>query len=470
MVLFCGSGSTGAIDTLIRVLDLGRSGRPVVFIGPYEHHSNELPWRESVADVVTIGEDADGRPDLEQLEHELRRHAGRALKIGSFSAASNVTGIITDVEGTARLLHAHGALSFWDYATAGPYLPIDMAGKDAVFLSPHKFVGGPGTPGVLVVKRALLRNAVPSVPGGGTVLFVSPNGHAYHPDPEIREEGGTPAIVESIRAGLVFGLKEEIGVEEIRRREQDFARRALASWARNPNIDILGDTATERLPIVSLGIRHPPRLLHGNFVVALLSDLFGIQARGGCFCAGPYVHRRYGIDDDFSEGMAAQCAAGQLGAKLAFARLGFNYFISEAVFQYILEAVHLLADHGWKLLPAYRSIPPPVRGATATPRPRRRSPTRSSRAARSSPTACSRVTSPRLGGSWRRPTPPRHPRSRATSQSALIPHAAPTPRSARSSSGFGGSPCPVRRDEHPGPRPRHPRRPRRHRGHHPVRP
>ena len=217
VVLFCGSGSTGAIDTLTRVLDLGRSGRPVVFIGPYEHHSNELPWRESVADVVTIGEDADGRPDLEQLEHELRRHAGRALKIGSFSAASNVTGIITDVERTARLLHAHGALSFWDYATAGPYLPIDMAGKDAVFLSPHKFVGGPGTPGVLVVKRALLRNAVPSVPGGGTVLFVSPNGHAYHPDPEIREEGGTPAIVESIRAGLVFELKEEIGVEEIRR-------------------------------------------------------------------------------------------------------------------------------------------------------------------------------------------------------------------------------------------------------------
>ena len=357
VVLFCGSGSTGAIDTLTRVLDLSRSGRPVVFIGPYEHHSNELPWRESVADVVTIGEDADGRPDLEQLERELHRHADRALKIGSFSAASNVSGIITDVDRTARLLHAHGALSFWDYAAAGPYLPIDMTGKDAVFLSPHKFVGGPGTPGVLVVKRALLRNAVPSVPGGGTVLFVSPHGHAYHPDPEIREEGGTPAIVESIRAGLVFELKEEIGVEEIRRREQDFARRALASWADNPNIEILGDTGTERLPIVSLGVRHPPRLLHGNFVVALLSDVFGIQARGGCFCAGPYVHRRYGIDDDFSEGMAAQCAAGQLGAKLAFARLGFNYFISEAVFQYILEAVHLLADHGWKLLPAYRFDP-----------------------------------------------------------------------------------------------------------------
>ena len=291
VVLFCGSGSTAAIDTLIRVLELERRGRPVVFIGPYEHHSNELPWRESVADLVTIGEDADGRVDPDHLERELRRHADRPLKIGSFSAASNVTGIITDVDRVSRVLRRYGALSCWDYATAGPYLPIDMAGKDAVFLSPHKFIGGPGTPGVLVVKRALLQNRVPSVPGGGTVLFVSPDGHSYDPDPVIREEGGTPAIVESIRAGLVFALKEQVGAEEICRREQTFARRALAAWSRNPNIEILGNTTSERLPIVSLGVRHRGRLLHHNFVVALLSDLFGIQARSGCFCAGPYLHR-----------------------------------------------------------------------------------------------------------------------------------------------------------------------------------
>ena len=220
VVIFCGSGSTAAIDTLIRVLELHRRERPVVFIGPYEHHSNELPWREAVTDVVTIREAADGRLDIDHLEHELRRHANRPLKIGSFSAASNVTGIITDVDRAAAVLHRHGALSCWDYATAGPYLPIEMAGKDAVFLSPHKFIGGPGTPGVLVVKRALLRNRVPSVPGGGTVLFVSPDGHTYDPDPATREEGGTPAIIESIRAGLVFALKEEIGAEEIRRRER----------------------------------------------------------------------------------------------------------------------------------------------------------------------------------------------------------------------------------------------------------
>jgi hypothetical protein len=255
------------------------------------------------------------------------------------------------------VLHAHGALACFDYAAAGPYLPIDMAGKDAVFLSPHKFIGGPGTPGVLVVKRSLLRNRVPSVPGGGTVLFVTPAAHSYHPDPVVREEGGTPGIVESIRAGLVFALKEQVGAEEIHRREHDLARRALRSWGANPNIEILGNTAVERLPIVALGLRHRGRLLHANFVVAVLSDLFGIQARSGCFCAGPYLHRLYEIDDLFSARMHAEVARGQMGAKLAFTRLTFNYFISETVFAYILDAVHLIAEHGWKLLPLYRFDP-----------------------------------------------------------------------------------------------------------------
>jgi selenocysteine lyase/cysteine desulfurase len=357
VVLFCGSGSTAAIDTLIRVLEFERRGRPVVFIGPYEHHSNELPWRESAAEVVTIREGDDGRLDLDHLASELRRRAGRTLKVGSFSAASNVTGIITDVEGVSELLRRHGALSFWDYAAAGPYLPIDMNGKDAVFLSPHKFVGGPGTPGVLVAKRALFRNRVPTVPGGGTVLFVTPDDHTYDPDPSVREEGGTPAIVESIRAGLVFALKDEVGAEVIHHRERDFARRALASWGANPNIEILGNTTTERLPIISLGVRHPPRLLHCNFVVALLSDLFGIQARSGCFCAGPYLHRIYRVDKTWSARMEAECRRGHLGAKLGFVRIGFNYFISDEAFEYILDAIHLLADYAWKLLPLYRFDP-----------------------------------------------------------------------------------------------------------------
>ena len=365
VVVFCGSGATGAIDKLVRVLDLASA---VVFIGPYEHHSNELPWRESGADVVTIGADAAGRVDLEHLEHELERYEHRSLKIGSFSAASNVTGIITDVDRVAIALHRRGALSLWDYASAGPYLPIDMnpspeipdghlAYKDAVCISPHKFVGGPGTPGVLVAKRALFANPVPTVPSGGTILFVSPTRQSYHPDPAIREEGGTPAIVESIRAGLVFGLKEAVGAQEIRSREEGFARRALESFEGNPQIEILGNPDLERLAIVSLGLRHGRGLLHSNFVVAVLSDLFGIQARSGCFCAGPYIHRMYPIDEEWSERMDAEVARGHLGAKLAFVRLSFNYFMSETVFEYILEAVHLVANEGWKLLPLYSFDP-----------------------------------------------------------------------------------------------------------------
>jgi selenocysteine lyase/cysteine desulfurase len=383
-VVFCGAGATGAIDKLVQVLGLRipsvledefhiaetipAEKRPVVFVGPYEHHSNELPWRESLADVVTIPEDVDGRVDLAHLEHELRRYADRHLKIGSFSAASNVTGIITDVDRIAIMLHRHGALSCWDYAAAGPYLPIRMnpspeipdghlAYKDAVFLSPHKFIGGPGTPGILVAKRSLFANRVPSQPGGGTILFVSPSTHSYHPQPMIREEGGTPAIIESIRAGLVFALKEALGTDQTCRREQNFVARALRSWGADPQIEILGNPELERLPIVSFAIRHGDGLLHSHFVGALLNDLFGIQARSGCFCAGPYVHRMYPIDDEWSGRMDAEASLGHLGAKLAFVRVNFNYAMSKAVFAYIVDAVHLLADEGWKLLPLYRFDP-----------------------------------------------------------------------------------------------------------------
>ena len=269
--------------------------------------------------MVTILEDADGRVDLAQLEEELERYAGRPLKIGTFSAASNVTGIVTDVERVATLLHRHGALSCWDYGAAGPHLPIEMnpdaelAYKDAVFISPHKFVGGPGTPGVLVAKRSLFRNRVPAVPGGGTISFVSPAGHSYHPDPEVREEGGTPAIVESIRAGLAFALKDAVGANEIRRREERIVRRALSSWGANPRIEVFGNQSVDRIGIVSLGLRHPRGLLHSHFVGAVLNDLFGIQVRSGCFCAGPYLHRLLPIGEGWSRRMHAEVANGHDG-------------------------------------------------------------------------------------------------------------------------------------------------------------
>jgi selenocysteine lyase/cysteine desulfurase len=382
-VIFCGSGSTGAVDKLVGILGIripsaleDRHGlsraipsheRPVVFVGPFEHHSNELPWRESIADVIEIREDADGHIDLEMLEEELVRHAGRPLKIGSFSAASNVTGIFSNTCAIADLLHRHGALSFWDFAAAAPYVQIEMvprcsrhplAYKDAIFLSPHKLVGGPGTPGVLVVRRELLTNRVPDVVGGGTVAYVNPTEHRYLDDPEHREEGGTPAIVESIRAGLVFQLKQAVGVDTIREHEEDFWRRAVERWRRNPSLEILGNLDAERLSIVSFVVRRDGgRYLHHNFVVAVLNDLFGIQARGGCSCAGPYGHRLLGIDLERSHEFEREIARGCEGIKPGWTRVSFNYFISETVFRYIVDAVDLVATEAWKLLPLYRFDP-----------------------------------------------------------------------------------------------------------------
>jgi selenocysteine lyase/cysteine desulfurase len=383
VVVFCGSGSTAAIDKLIGILNLRipadlddryhlsdripRHERPVVFIGPFEHHSNELPWRESICDVVTIPEDRDGHIDQTVLEQRLVEYADRPLRIGSFSAASNVTGIVSDTHRIADLLHRHGALSFWDFAAAAPYVDIEMnrdcaehpmCHKDAIFLSPHKFIGGPGTPGVLVVRRELLTNRVPVVPGGGTVAYVNPLEHRYLDDPAHREEGGTPAIVESIRAGLVFQLKQAVGAETIRAREELLLRRAVDAWRQHPAIEILGNLAAERLSIVSFVVRRPGgRYLHHNFVVALLNDLFGIQSRGGCSCAGPYGHRLLGIDLDRSHEFEREIAHGCEGIKPGWVRINFNYFISAAVFDYIVEAVSLVADHGWRLLRDYTFDP-----------------------------------------------------------------------------------------------------------------
>ena len=376
-VIFCGAGATGAVNRLIDILniripadldaryalsDLIPAGeRPVVFIGPYEHHSNELPWRESVADVIVIDEDADGHVDLARLEEELKRFETRPIKIGSFSAASNVTGIATDTRAIASLLHKYGALSFWDYAAAAPYVKIDMSpstegqhdGKDAIFLSPHKFIGGPGTPGLLVVKKGLLTNRVPARPGGGTVAYVSTDEHRYISDAEHREEGGTPAIIESIRAGMVFQLKESVGTDLIRDREESFIHRAIDNWTANPNIELLGNLTAERLSIVSFMVRHGKRYLHHDFVVALLNDVFGIQARGGCSCAGPYGHRLLGIDKPMSKRFEDAILHGCEGIKPGWVRVNFNYFLTEEVFDFILKAVHWIAEEGWKLLPDY---------------------------------------------------------------------------------------------------------------------
>jgi selenocysteine lyase/cysteine desulfurase len=389
VVIFCGSGATAAVNKLTGILGLRipealdekyalsshipAADRPVIFVGPYEHHSNELPWRESIADVVEIDSDKTGHVDLGALRRALLAYADRPLRIGSFSAASNVTGIRTDTAAVSRVLREHGALSVWDYAAAGPYSPITMADKDAVFLSPHKFAGGPQTPGVLVVDRKLLTNRVPTVPGGGTVAYVDPTGHRYLTDPVAREEGGTPAIVESIRAGLVFAVKDAVGPDLIEARERELWHRARERWTAEDRIEILGDLDAERLSIVSFQVRAGERYLHHNFVAALLNDLFGIQARSGCSCAGPYGHRLLGIDDAHSHEFQVEILNGWEGIKPGWIRLNLNYFISDTVADYLIEAVSLVARFGARLLPDYRfdprtalwthvrHAPPPVR-------------------------------------------------------------------------------------------------------------
>lgn len=371
-VIFCGSGATAAINKLVDILNLRvprdlsqqygleqnipLGERPVVFVGPYEHHSNELPWRESIAQVVSIPLSDAGQIDLDVLQQRLAEFADRPLLIGSFSAASNVTGIKSDVQATTALLKRHGALAFWDYAAAAPYVGIDMNGStplDAVFISPHKFIGGPGTPGVLVAKKSILQNSVPAVVGGGTVVYVTPQDHVFIEDHERREEGGTPAIIESIRAGLVFKLQQEVGTDEIERREHDFVQRAIERFEACPNLEILGDAQAPRLSIMSLRFKHGERDLHYGFVVSLLNDLFGIQVRGGCSCAGPYGHVLLGMDMNYSRAIEEEIQNGAMVLRPGWVRLNFNYFIDELEFEYLLRAIELVALHGWRLLPFY---------------------------------------------------------------------------------------------------------------------
>lgn len=375
VVLFVGSGATAAVNKLVGLLGLRISEplerefklsaqipsqkRPVVFVGPYEHHSNELPWLESVADVVEVDLDAAGRIDLADLERKLARFPDRPLKLGAFSAASNVSGVLTDLPAVAKVLHRGGAYAVFDFAAAGPYVPIDMhppdpeARIDALFLSPHKFIGGPEGSGLLVANQSLFRTRTPERPGGGTVDYVSGPDRAsvdYVRKLDEREEGGTPAILGDIRAGIGFLVKEMAGPERIREHEETMARRALERLARHPRIRVLGPIDLPRLAILSFNIEG----LHHDLVSVLLDHLFGIQNRAGCSCAGPYGHRLLGIDRARSELYRAQIARGIVGIKPGWVRLTLPYYASEEDLEFLLAAVEFVADHGEAFVPAYR--------------------------------------------------------------------------------------------------------------------
>ncbi len=347
-VVFAGSGATAGLNRLVSLLGVEQACDPVVFIGPYEHHSNILPWRESRARIVEIPEARGGGPDLQVLQSELERYADSDLKIGSFSVASNVTGIVTDPDPVTRLLKSLGALAVWDYAGGGPYLPIDMAcssdaAKDAVVVSPHKFPGGPGASGVLLVRKSAVQRKTPSWPGGGTVSFVSPWAHEYSSDIATREEAGTPNVVGDIRAALVFMVKDAVGTDAIHRREKQLNEMALSAWIDNPALTLLGCEYENRLPIFSMLIRDKSGApVHQQLFTRMLSDIYGIQARGGCACAGPYAHRLLGIDQTASDSLHQALRDGEEMLKPGWVRLNFSYMMTDEKARYIIDSVNQL--------------------------------------------------------------------------------------------------------------------------------
>ncbi|XP_015123427.1 uncharacterized protein LOC107045619 [Diachasma alloeum] len=368
-VLFTGHGTDDALRTLLHHLDL--PGRPmIVFVGPFEHHANLRPWREHDTKVVRIAETREGFLDLNDLEKKLQEaRSFEGIMVGCFSAASCITGVLADDVATTLMLHQYGALSVWDYTSAAPFVEMDMnphlpgvgetaVHKDAIIFSGHKFMGGAQSPGVLVIKRSHLPKDIATED--------MRDSHHYLRDPELREESGTAGVVESIRCGLAMQLKENVTAQAIVTRQDKISRQVLAHVRTIPELILLGSSSNniKRLPIFSFMVRHPRgTFLHHNFVCAILNDVFGIQARGGCACAGRYAHDLMGIDTDLARKYESVLSDSGLhcgredcnteALRPGFARLSLPYFMSEAELAFVLEALKMVATEGWKLLPQY---------------------------------------------------------------------------------------------------------------------
>lgn len=372
-----GTGSTGAIHKLCEILGLYVppsleqhlnqplktfvNQRPVVFIGPYEHHSNDLIWRESIAEVVRINLDSEGSIDLKDLDDKLSQPQFKnRLKIGSFSAASNVSGIKSPVYEIATLLHTHNALACFDFAASGPYVKIDMnhsnlAYFDAIYLSPHKFLGGPGSSGLLVINKKIYNNHIsPTVAGGGTVDYVSSFGYDFSLDPESREKAGTPGILQILKTCLALELKSEIGIDQIEAIEHQYISKVIEELSENTNVDILGPLdPKKRISILSFNIKYKDGYLHHRFVARLLNDLFGIQSRAGCACAGPYGHSLLGINETTSEVFRSFIRNGTHSLKPGWIRVNFHYVMTIDQVNFICDAIQFIADFGYLFLQEY---------------------------------------------------------------------------------------------------------------------
>lgn len=374
VVITTGSGMTGVVNKLQRILGLriperakGLCGkfscempeneRPVVFITHMEHHSNHTSWLESVAEVVVLEPDAGLGVDPEELRRCLRAYENRPLKIGAFSAGSNVTGIRPPYRELARIMHEAGGLAFADFAASAPYDPIVMRPEgdplgalDAVYFSPHKFLGGPGSPGVLVFDPRLYTNTVPDDPGGGTVAWTNRWGeHRFVSDIETREDGGTPAFLGAIRAALAMELKELMGPEKMHAREEELVGRAFAGLSEIGGLRILAEGEKERLGVVSFYVEG----LHYNLIVSLLSDRYGIQVRGGCSCAGTYGHYLLNVDRSHSREITSRIDSGDLTDKPGWVRLSLHPTMTDAELDFVIGALAEIAKQGTRWAEEY---------------------------------------------------------------------------------------------------------------------
>ncbi len=359
-MLFCGSGMTSAVNKLQRLLGLkipdrcagymrnGRSPeidellRPVVFVTGMEHHSNHISWLETISTVEIIPQTDDGNVDLEQFERLLWKYRSRKNKIAAVTACSNVTGIQTPYHEIAKLIHAYHGLCFADFASAAPYVQIDMHPKqtdaclDAVYFSMHKFLGGPGTPGVLIFNRKIYNNTIPDQPGGGTVVYSNPwKEREYVTDIESREDGGTPPVLQAIKAAMCIRLKEDMGIDNIMLREKELLTIALDRLSRIANVTILQGNQRERLGIISFIIDGA----NYNLIVRLLNDRFGIQARGGCSCAGTYGHYLLNVGQAWSHKIRAAIRSGDLSSKPGWIRISLHPTMTNKEVEYIMDAI-----------------------------------------------------------------------------------------------------------------------------------
>jgi selenocysteine lyase/cysteine desulfurase len=379
-VIFCEFGATGAIDKVVRTMRAWVDRKnTIVFTSGIEHDTHQTLWMDNGFEVVRIPPKLEVGAmgiDTEILAAELEKYKGKAIKIGCFVAAATTTGIIEDVDKITRMMHeVHGGFAFWDYSVSGPYTNINMSNaddamlsKDAVFISTHKFLGGTSTPGVLVAKKSLFRNPIPVMPAGGTVslAFGMKDGeYFYHTNIHEREEGGTPDIIGAIRAGLCFSLKDQCGVDLIEGIEFADAIHFTKTVLRtHPNIMVLGDLQSKRLPIYSMLISHMrlsdgrTRLIHWALLAKMLNQLFGIQARAGMLSSGGYIRLMLGLDDASVElALDIFKRTGKSFVLPGVVRLNFHYTITPEEFQFVCDAITFLAENAWKLAPLYRADP-----------------------------------------------------------------------------------------------------------------